>query len=294
MSLKSKHEKAVASPDQFLTTSMRAVTWVETNRTLVFGAVAVTLVLGVGYVLFGGYAEERRAEVTRKVSAVLEAEAAAVVAEPPAPPEGQDEEDRPLSFRTEKQRNETLIRRYKRLLDADGSTEVMAFAHLGLGGVYAGQGKHDEAQKQYQAVIDSGVESLAPFAIEGMIYTLEARGKRREAMAKVDELKTVQDGKFRNLATYHAARFDIAAGNKAQALDKLRHLQRELAETPELSFLREQTMTLIGQLEAEGVMSASQPGGDGDEEEGGRAAKNKKKGGGRARPAPEGEAGDNE
>lgn len=288
MSLKSKHEKAVASPDQFLTTSMHAVSWIEQNRKLVFGGVAVILLLGVGYVAFGDYSESRHAAVTRRVTAVLEAEAAEVIAEPPPPPEGQQEEDRPLTFRTEKQRSETLVRRYKRLLDGGGSTEITAFAHLGLAGVYADQGKHEQAQKEYQTVLDSGVESLAPYAVEGLMYVLEARGKRREAIAKLDELKTMQDGKFRSIATYHTARLDIADGKKAQALDLLHHLQRELAETPELSFLREQTMALIGQLEAEGVM-ATQAAGDGD-----GAASKKRGGGSKGRRAPEGEGGDTE
>lgn len=291
MALKSKHQKAVAEPDQFLTTSMKAVGWLETNRRLVFGGVALILLIGVGYIAFGDFAEKRRAAVTRKVSAVLEAEAAEVMAEPPPVPEGQDEEDRPLTFRTEKQRNETLVRRYKRLLAADGSTELTAFAHLGLAGVYADQGKHEQAQKEYQEVLDSGVESLAPFAVEGLVYMYEARGKRREAVAKIDELKTMQEGKFRNLASYHSARLDIADGKKTQALDLLRHLQRELAESPELTFLREQTMALIAQLEAEGVVAS---GGGRDDDEDGPA---KKKGGGASkggRREREGEGGEEE
>lgn len=282
MSLKSKHQKEVAQPDQFLTTSMKAVSWVEENRKLVFGTLAVVLVIGVGYVAFGDFAQKRRASVTRKVSAVLEAEAAEVVAEPPPLPEGQDEEDRPLTFRTEKQRNETLVRRYKRLLAADGSTEITAFAHLGLAGVYAEQGRHEDAGKEYQAVIDSGVEALTPYAIEGLVYVYEARGKRREALAKIDELKTIQDGKFRNLATYHSARLEIADGRKNQALDVLQHLQRELAEQPELSFLREQTMALIGQLEAEGIIASGGGARDDDDGEGG-GGKRAKKGGSKAR-----------
>jgi hypothetical protein len=281
VSLKSKHQKEVAQPDQFLTTSMKAVGWVEENRRLVFGTLAVVLVVGVGYVAFGDFAQKRRAAVTRQVSAVLEAEGAEVIAEPPPPPEGQDEEDRPLTFRTEKQRNETLVRRYKRLLAADGSTEVTAFAHLGLAGVYADLGRHEDAGKEYQAVIDSGVEALAPYAIEGLVYVYEARGKRREAVAKIDELKTIQEGKFRNLATYHSARMEIAEGRKTQALDVLQHLQRELAEQPELSFLREQTMALIAQLEAEGVIASG--GGARDDDDQGGGAKRSKKGGSKAR-----------
>jgi tetratricopeptide (TPR) repeat protein len=284
LALKSKHQKAVAEPDQFLTTSMKAVGWLEQNRKLVFGGLAVVLVIGVGYVGFGDYAENRRAAVTRKMSSVLEAEAADVVAEPPPLAEGEDEDARPLTFRTEKQRSETLVRRYKRLLAADGSSEMTAFAHLGLAGVYADLGKQEDAQKEYQEVLDSGVDALAPFAVEGLVYVYEARGKRREALAKIDELKTMQDGKFRLLANYHSARLDIADGKKTQALDVLRRLQRDLAESPELSFLREQTMALIGQLEAEGVMASA---GSRDDGEGDAPAK--KKGASKARGAKEGE-----
>ncbi len=288
MALKSKHQKAVAEPDQFLTTSMKAVGWLEQNRKLVFGGIAVILVMGVGYVVFGDFAVKRHAVVTRQVGAVLEAEAAEVVAELPPLAEGQEEEDRPLTFRTEKQRNETLVRRYKRLLAADGSTELTAFAHLGLAGVYADQGEHEDAQKEYQLVLDSGVDALAPFAVEGLVYAYEARGKRREARAKIDELKTMHEGKFRNLASYHSARLDIADGKKTQALDLLRHLQRELAESPELSFLREQTVALIAQLEAEGVVSSGGPRDD-DEE-----APAKKKGATKARSAREGQGGEDD
>lgn len=291
MALKSKHQKQLAQPDQFVSTSMQAVSWIETNRKLVFGGVAVILILGVGWVAWGNFGESRRAAVTRKVAAVLEAEAADVVAEPPPAPEGQEEENRPLTFRTEKQRSETLVRRYKALLAADGSAELTAFAHLGLGGVYADLGKQADAQKEYQAVLDAGVDSLAPYALEGMMYVLEARGKKREAMAKVDELKTIQDGKFRNLAAYHTARMEIADGRKAQALDLLRRVQRDLAETPELTYLREQTMALIGQLESEGVVGAAgSVGREGDEAASPRG-RAKKSG---ARRGGEGETEDNE
>lgn len=291
MALKSKHQKQLAQPDQFVTRSMEAVSWLESNRKLVLGAVAFILVLGVAWVGWNSYAEKRRAAVTRTVSAVLEAEAADVVAEPPPLPEGADEQDRPLTFRTEKQRNETLVRRYKRLLAAGGSTELTAFAHLGLGGVYANLGKHQDAQKEYQAVLDSSVETLAPYALEGIMYVLEARGKKREAQAKIDELKTIQDGKFKNLASYHAARLEIADGRKAQALDMLRRLQRDLAETPELAYLREQTMALIGQLESEGIVGAGAVGRDDDDE---ASPRGRGKKGSKARRGGEGENEDNE
>jgi len=257
LALKSKHQKQIAQPDQFVTTSMQAVNWLEHNRMLVFGGIAAVLLVGVSYVAWGDFSAGGRASVTRKVASVLEAEDAEVVAELPPVPEGQDEEDRPLTFRTEKQRSQTLVRRYKRLLDAGGSAELTAFAHLGLAGVYADQGKDADAQKEYQTVLDAGVDSLIPYAIEGMVYALETRGKRHEARAKLDELKTIQNGRFRSLASYHIARLEIADGDKARALDLLRRVQRDLAETPELTFLREQTMALITQLESEGVMATA-------------------------------------
>jgi len=256
VALKTKHAKEVAQPDQFLTTSMQAVSWVEQNRRLVFGGLGLILLLAVGWIAWNSMAQERRAKVTRRLAAVLEVERAEVSAEPPPLQEGQDEEDRPLSFRTQRQKAERLVKRYKELLTADGGKELDAFAHVGLGGAYSSLGRQADAQKEYEAAIALGSEALAPYAIEGLVYVYEARDKRREALAKLDELKTLRDGAYRHLATYHIARLEIAEGKKAHALELLQKLQHDLAETPELTYLREQAGALVGQLEAEGVMVA--------------------------------------
>lgn len=279
MALKTKHAKDVAKPDEFVTKSMRAITWLEARRKKVLISLGVLVALGVGYTFWADQRKSSAAEAGRLLASALEAETAEVIAEPPEASE--DGEDPPLTFRSEKQRAQTVILRYKRLLSRVDSGDLAAHAHMGLAGAYLELGKLQDAQREYQAALDSGNEALAPAAIEGIAYILEARGKLDDARARYDELKLMQDGAYRNLAAYHLARIDIARGKKPDALELLKSVRQNLPESPDLPYLRQQVEARITDLEAEGVIAAS--GGDDDDDRGeGRsgAKKGKKKGGG--------------
>ncbi|MBI2893508.1 MAG: tetratricopeptide repeat protein [Deltaproteobacteria bacterium] len=278
MALKTKHAKDVAKPDEFVSTSMRAIAWLETRRTKVLAALGVLVALGVAYTVWADQRKSAAADAGRLLATALEAETAEVIAEPPQADE--DGEEPPLTFRSEKQRAQTVIRRYKRLLARVDSGNLAAHAHMGLAGAYLELGKLQDAQREYQRVLESGSEPLAPYAIEGIAYVLEARGKLGEARARYDELRLLQEGAYRNLAAYHLARIDMAQGKKPEALELLKNVRQNLPESPDLPYLREQIEARIADLEAEGVIAAS--GGDDDEAGEGRsgAKKGKKKGGG--------------
>lgn len=278
MALKTKHAKDVAKPDEFVTTSMRAITWLQARRKQVLIALGVLVALGVGYTVWADQRKSAAADAGRLLAAALEAETAEVIAEPAETSE--DGEDPPLTFRSEKQRAQAVFRRYKRLLARVDSGDLAAHAHMGLAGAYLELGNLQDAQREYQRVLDSGNEALAPPAIEGIAYILEARGKLDDARARYDELKLIQNGNYRNLAAYHLARIDIARGKKPDALELLKSVRQNLPESPDLPYLREQVEARITDLEAEGVIAAS--GGDDDDRGEGAsgAKKGRKKGGG--------------
>lgn len=280
MALKTKHAKDVAKPDEFVTTSMRAITWLQARRTQVLISLGVLVALGVGYTVWADQRKSAAADAGRLLAAALEAETAEVIAEPPETSE--DGEDPPLTFRSEKQRAQAVIRRYERLLARVDSGDLAAHAHIGLAGAYLELGKLRDAQREYQSALDSGNEALAPPAIEGIAYILEARGNLEEARARYGELKLIQNGNYRNLAAYHLARIDIARGKKSDALELLKSVRQNLPESPDLPYLREQVEARITDLEAEGVIAAS--GDDDDRGEGASGAKKGKKKGGGSRP----------
>jgi tetratricopeptide (TPR) repeat protein len=275
---KSKRAKDVAKPDEFLSTSIHAMSWLEQRRRQALTILGVLVAGGVAFTLWTDLSKNSAAKAGRLMAAALEAEQAEVVTEPPATDE--NNEDPPLSFRTEKQRAQTVVRRYKRVLARYSEGELGAHAHMGLAGAYLTLGKLADAQREYQAALDAHQEDVEPFALEGIAYTFEARGKLDEARHHYDDLKTMRDGAYRYLADYHLARLDIAQGKKAEALELLKNVRQNLPGNPDLPYLREQTEARIADLEAEGIIAA------GDDHGGTKAGPHAKKahsGGGRSK-----------
>lgn len=162
---------------------MDAAAWLEKNRKqVIIGAVAAVVIIGGG-ILFYNYQSQREARASKALSEVRQPQSPTGV---PGP---------------------GTAEAYIKVANEHSGTKAAARALLEAAGVYFVQGRHAEAQQQFDKVIrEYPASEWQAEAALGAAACLEALGKIPEATAKYDEVRK----RFANAAVVDTAKLNLA------------------------------------------------------------------------------------
>lgn len=147
--------------------------------------------------------------------------------------EGEDEDS--FASRTEKDR--AVKEAFEKATEQASSATIRKMATLGEARSKLSLGQHEEAQKLYQSFVDDpqGAEPFLYLAYEGLGMCLEGQGKLDEALKQYKILEGVGDGKYTDLALYHQARV-LEHQEKANEAKKIyARLAKNINEAPKMS-----------------------------------------------------------
>jgi len=135
-------------------------------------------------------------------------------------------------FASEEARLDAAEQRFRAAIDGTTKKGPQLFAHLGLAGVLFDRGKYADARAAYDDAARLAETTALPEArgraIEGSALSLEAEGKRDEALKRFADLAEVQG--FGHLGRYHQARLWHAQGESQKALETLTKVREALVK----------------------------------------------------------------
>ncbi|MBW2261557.1 MAG: hypothetical protein JRG91_06235 [Deltaproteobacteria bacterium] len=253
--------KELKKPDEFISKSAEfsELMVVHKRKILIGVAVAVgLLVAGSAYYVFN---EERALTSSQGMMEALDVLSRPVktVQLFSGSSEGEDEE----SFASLHEKDEATQKAFHEAVEKASSAPVKRMAILGEAQALLGLGKYEEAAGAYQLFIDSpeGAETFLFLAYEGLGLALEGQGKLDEATKQFKTLGGVGDGKYEPLALYHQARILESQEKKAEAKDVYASLAKRINEapkmTPMLGYLQERIAGKEGVPETAGFKPPS-------------------------------------
>ncbi|MCK9522231.1 MAG: hypothetical protein M0R76_04190 [Proteobacteria bacterium] len=215
--------------DDFVTSSMSFLDWLVQYRRQVGALIAVALIASLGAIAYHHFRDKKNADMTAKLSGVLDATTALVL--PPAP--GADipppQNDGMLTFDSlEARSTETLSRAAK----IQGELDDLYAPILSLleGAAMADKGDLNAATKLRAFLHERSAPQtwLDPGAQVGLISVLNAAGKSNEAATVAAELKKASSGRLSHWADLELARSDWQSGNNDVARTRLASLMDKL------------------------------------------------------------------
>lgn len=203
-------------------------TWLEENRKVAYGVLAVVLVLIAGYIgwsMFGSRSAEQAAVALGEALDVANAEIRP--ADAPAP---EDDISGRETFVTTNARATKALELFRKVTSRHSGTDAAVWARLGEARALLDLGKPAEARAAYEKAIreGSGDTAVAARAYEGLAFTFESQNQPDQAIAKFNELSRAGEGAYKDLADYHLARMYLRTHADARAKTLLEELVRRL------------------------------------------------------------------
>jgi len=211
--------KELKGPDAFQRKGGEFREWLqERQKTLTFGTLGVLGVIGLG-VLVNYFSSRGEVDAAKELGGELKLVSRPVEgSEMPGPPS----DAKP--FKTEKDKDEALVKALGDFRDKHASTHAAASAGLPLAQALFRLGKYDDALKGYDDYLKVALpdDPLRALALEGRGYCFEAKHQLDQAMTAFDELSRENRTDFLNgMGLYHRARILIAQGKKPEAARQL-------------------------------------------------------------------------
>lgn len=219
---------------------------------LFWGAFAVLALGGVAWIAVTTHMNKSASEAAELLGAGVKTSQALVLEEGETPPD----DDAAETYPSESERAQKALDEYRSVLGKYPGSRAATWAKLGEATSLYDLGKNAEAQKAFEAALAAGRKDGDGFvtwrALQGAAFALEAQGKRDEALKRLDELVTLDNGAYKPVAEFHRGRLLAAGGDKAKAIDVLEAMvkgERERSATEGERF--ESTLT-----DAETLLSA--------------------------------------
>jgi len=211
--------KEMKAPDALQRAGQDAREWVQgRQRSLAIG-IAVAFVGLSGAALVSYLSGKSEAAAAKELGQELQTLARPVDAAPPA--------DAPAEnppFKTEKDKDEAIVKAMTDFRAQHGGTHANASAALPLAQALFRLQKYDEslaAFDDYLKIVPPD-DPLRALALEGKGYCFEAKNQLDQALATFDELSRESKTEFMNgMGLYHRARVLIAQGKKTEAAAQL-------------------------------------------------------------------------
>lgn len=242
-------------PDALMTATLRAMEWAQKRRKQIVYGVAIVIAGGgiaFGYSYWRSHQEEQATSLVAKgVNAEL------------APLRTGDEDPeiaRRLKFYgNEAEKQQDALAAYAEARKKYGDTGPGILARLGEAGIYLDKRDWDQALAAYNEVKSTSLAAADPSlrlrCLEGLGYAKEGKGLLDDARAAFNDLANLDLKGAKPLGLYHLARIDVAKGDKAGAIDKLKTAREAVTAPGAISarYLQEQIDRLLGRLDPTAV-----------------------------------------
>lgn len=191
---------------------------VEQNKRLILGSVlgvALVLLLATAWNTYYSAAARSAGKALAEVVSAVNADIRAEQVRLAAGEEGDATAKKPDADR--------VLRGFNEAVETHPQTKAATWARLGEAKALYSAGKYAEAARVYTAALKAAGDDafIASRALEGLGISLEGEKKRKEALARFQEMAELAGGAFKPLAEYHVARMYIAQGDKKRAVVKL-------------------------------------------------------------------------
>jgi tetratricopeptide (TPR) repeat protein len=257
---------AAGIQDEFQARGFELVHWMQERQKLVLSVIGAILVAGLAFGVYTAVRASRNADASEALQAALEAWEAPIGGATP-------NEDGEKAFPDATARTKAAKDLFTKAADGNPGTGAGAIAHLYAGHAALALGEHDEAAKRYQAFLDASSkrEPLRFAGLAGLAQALEAKGDKKGALDKLEELINLPEKVDEDAALLDSARLSIELGDPKAARDALERITKDFPE----SSLRTRADEMLGALPAagapaEGSAPAAPEGDDGQPAESGK------------------------
>ncbi len=244
-----KELKELKAPDELQKLGQQAVPFLEQHgKNIVLGVLAFVAV-GGGVALVS-HIRTRSAEASMyKFGAALKVFDREVNANATPSPDKKDEEP---PFKSEKEKDEEIIKQLTAFRDDNKGKKTAAAAALPLAQALLRQGKADDALKLVEEYLKDSdpADPLRAAGLEARGYALEASGKIDEATAAFDKLAQENKTDFmKGMGLYHSARMLEKKNDLAAAMKRYQEVTTSASDSSAARLAKER----ITQLASKGV-----------------------------------------
>ena len=249
--------KELKKPDEFISKSAQLSELMNVHRRKILIGIAVLVGLLIAGSAWYVFTEERALASSQGMMKALDVLSRPVktVQLFSGSSEGEDEE----TFASLHEKDEATQKAFHEAVESASTAPVKHMAVLGEAQAQLGLGRHEEAAGLYQRFIDDpeGAEAFLFLAYEGLGLSLEGQGKLDEALKQFKTLGGVADGKYEPLALYHQARILETQDKRSEARDVYTSLSKRITEapkmTPMLGYLQERIAGKEGVPDTPGI-----------------------------------------
>ncbi|MCC6752318.1 MAG: tetratricopeptide repeat protein [Deltaproteobacteria bacterium] len=216
--------KELKQPDEFISLSHRAWTFISDHATRVLVMLGVAVVIVAAAWTWSYFREAQAEKATAAFGRALDIYYAPVSTEP-AKAAKDDDDDTP-HFSTRLKKLEAAETEFSKVVDGHAGKEVARMALLLRAGVRFERARFDEAIADYDRFLkESTDKALRTSALEGLIYCYEARNLLDKAIETIKKLPG--EGEQRYLALYHEGRILALKGQVKEAVARFKQIQQK-------------------------------------------------------------------
>lgn len=225
---------APAGSDPILNTAMQGMSWIERNRNLMVGAIALVIVGSLGGWAYSAYSSSQQVKASQLLSpAIWDYEVFTRDSETFKQIEESDVVPMPEKvFADEAERWQAIYDGAGKALAENSSGPVAQSARLTQAAAAMHLDKADEAVKLYSAYLEGKtLDSAVPFAYMGLANAYAATGEVQKAIESFDKLGE-QGESYMGMATYQKAQLLDSSGKAKEAKELYQEILESDPETP--------------------------------------------------------------
>lgn len=230
---------AAGIQDEFQAKGFELVEWVHERQSLVLALIGLIIAGGLAFGIYTVVERSRNTEASAALADALEIVNASI-ADTPA-------KDGEPSFKTAEERSKAAKEKLTAVRNEHDGTGAATIAQLYLGHVAISQGDHAGAAQAYQAFLDETPASdpLRFAGLAGLAMALDAKGDRKGAIARLDELVNLPNKIDEDAALLELGRLHEAEGNVTAARAALERIGKDFPESS-LKSRAEQRLAALG------------------------------------------------
>lgn len=230
---------AAGIQDEFQARGFELVEWVHEKQGLFLGILGAIVAGGLAFGVYTVVENNRNTEASASLATAIEAFEAPIEEAPAADAEGP-------SFKDAKERATRARELFQKTAAEHQGTGAAAVAHLYGGHTSMKLGDFDTAVKEYQAFLDATAkdDALRFAGLAGIAAALDAKGDRKGAIAKLEELVALPSKIDEDAALLELGRLQQAEGNTDAARAALERIGKDFPESTLKSRAEEMLSTL--------------------------------------------------
>lgn len=246
---------AAGIQDEFQARGFELVEWMQQKQGLVLGFIGLIVAAGIGFGVYT-YAQNNANEAaSTALSKALDVYEAPLVDD--AGTSDVSGADKTPRYKTAEERTKAARDLFEKTVAAHKGTGAAAVAQLYVGHASLKLGEHDKAVAGYQGFLEQTPKSdpLRFAGYSGLAAALDAKGDRKGAIAKLEDMIALPEKIDEDAALLELARLQIAEGNTDAARKSLERIAKDFPD----STLKSRADEMIATLPASGAPAAPAP-----------------------------------